>query len=219
MASQMTGLEGPAQRNYAMSAGTLHTQEAIWAKIQAVAKQIAADYAPFKLTTENPLVLVCVLKGSLLFTADLSRFLADEGVPVRLECICASSYGKGVSTSGQVRLLLDVRESVEGRHVLIVEDIVDSATTLVYLMHLFGNKHPASLKTVALIDKPEARQKARNSNKDIEAKCRAFKTDYTVLDVPDVFIIGYGMDFSEAYRELRDIVILKPEYYEKPSKL
>ncbi|KAG5479416.1 hypothetical protein LSCM1_04677 [Leishmania martiniquensis] len=196
---------GPAgPRNYPMSARTLVTQEQVWAATAQCAKKIAKDYKRFNLTTESPLYLLCVLKGSFIFTADLARFLADEGVPVKMEFLCASSYGTGVETSGQVRMLLDVRDSVEDRHILIVEDIVDSAITLQYLMRFLLAKKPASLKTVVLLDKPSGRKV------DV-------LVDYPVITIPHEFVIGYGMDFAEAYRELRDICVLRKEYYEKPA--
>ncbi|KAG5506097.1 hypothetical protein GH5_05779 [Leishmania sp. Ghana 2012 LV757] len=191
-------------RNYPMSARTLVTQDQVWAATAQCAKKIAHDYKKFNLTTENPLYLLCVLKGSFIFTADLARFLADEGVPVKVEFICASSYGTGVETSGQVRMLLDVRDPVENRHIMIVEDIVDSAITLQYLMRFMLAKKPASLKTVVLLDKPSGRKV------DV-------LVDYPVITIPHAFVIGYGMDFAEAYRELRDICVLKKEYYEKPA--
>ncbi|CAJ1008345.1 putative Phosphoribosyl transferase domain containing protein [Leishmania naiffi] len=196
------GAAGP--RSYPMSARTVITQEQVWAATAQCAKTIAQDYEKFKLTPENPLYLLCVLKGSFIFTADLARFLADEGVPVRVEFICASSYGEGVETSGEVRVLLDVRDTVEDRHILIVEDIVDSAITLQYLTRFMLAKRPASLKTVVLLDKP-SRRKVK------------LLVDYPIIEVPDVFVIGYGMDFAESYRELRDVCELKKEYYLRPT--
>ncbi|KAG5505729.1 hypothetical protein JKF63_05065 [Porcisia hertigi] len=195
-----------APRKYPMADRTLVTQEQLWAETSQCAKKIAQDYAKYKLTTENPLYLVCVLKGSFIFTADLARFLADEGVPVKVEFICVSSYGSDVQTSGQVRMLLDVRDSVENRHVMIVEDIIDSAITLRYLLEVMLAKKPATLKTVVLLDKPTGRKV------DV-------LVDYPVITVPDAFVIGYGMDFAESYRELRDVCVLKKEYYEKPAML
>lgn len=203
----LNGMVNPAPRHYPMSERTLVTQEQIWEKTAACARQIAADYKGKNLSVENPLVLVCVLKGSFLFTADLCRFLADEGIPVHLEFICVSSYGKGTETSGEVRMLLDVRETVEGKHVILVEDIVDSAVTLKYLLAMFNARNPASLKTIVLLDKPSGRK-------------TPLSVDYPIITVPGAFVIGYGMDCAEAYRELRDVCILKRSYYEKPeSKL
>lgn len=191
-------------RHYPMSCKTLVTQEQIWAATVKCAKQIAADYKQYNLSDSNPLYLLCVLKGSFMFTADLARFLCDEGVPVKLEFICVSSYGADTKTSGEVRLLLDVRDPVEDRHLMVVEDIVDSATTLEYLKRFLQAKKPASLKTVVLLDKPSGRKVP-------------LEVDYPVITIPHAFVIGYGMDFAESYRELRDVCVLKPEYYEKPA--
>lgn len=188
-------------RSYEVSAKTLVTQETIWAKTAECARRIAADYANCGLSLSNPLVLVCVLKGSFIFTADLARFLSDNGVPVQIEFLCVSSYGTGVTSSGQVKLLLDVRSSLESRHVMIVEDIVDTAITLKYLLALFEAKKPASLKTVVLFDKPEGRKVQ-------------VEVDYAVTRIPNEFVIGYGLDFNENMRELRDVCVLKPSYYQ-----
>lgn len=204
--TNMSGLGTNEPRHYPMADYTLVTQEEIWAKTKQLAKRIAEDYKPYKLSLKNPLILVCVLKGSYMFTADLARFLTDAGVPVILEFLCASSYGSGVTTSGEVRLLLDVRDPVENRHVLIVEDIVDSAITLRYLLNLFKTKKPATLKTVVLLDKPSGRK-------------TPLDVDYSVVTIPKAFVIGYGMDYDEAYRELRDVVVLKKSIYEHPSNL
>ncbi|KPI84183.1 Hypoxanthine-guanine phosphoribosyltransferase [Leptomonas seymouri] len=191
-------------RPYSMSSKTLVPQEKIWEATAKCAKQIAADYRKYNLSESNPLYLICVLKGSFMFTADLARFLCDEGVPVKLEFICVSSYGADVKTSGEVRLLLDVRDPVEERHLMIVEDIVDSAITLQYLKRFLNAKKPASLKTVVLLDKPSGRKVSLD-------------VDYPVITIPHEFVIGYGMDFAESYRELRDVCVLKKEYYESPA--
>lgn len=191
-------------RHYPMSCQTLASQEQIWEATAKCAKKIAADYRKYNLSEQNPLYLICVLKGSFMFTADLARYLCDEGVPVRLEFICASSYGADIKTSGEVRLLLDVRDPVENRHLMIVEDIVDSAITLQYLKRFLQAKKPASLKTVVLLDKPSGRRVS-------------LEVDYPVITIPHAFVIGYGMDFAESYRELRDVCVLKKEYYEKPA--
>ncbi|RNF24476.1 hypoxanthine-guanine phosphoribosyltransferase [Trypanosoma conorhini] len=189
-------------REYDFSEKVLFTEEEIHDNIRRVAQRIAADYKDKGLRAiDNPLVLICVLKGSFMFTADLCRALSDFNVPVRMEFICVSSYGSGVTSSGQVRMLLDTRHSVEGRHVMIVEDIVDTALTLRYLHRTFLERRPASLKTVVLLDKVEGRR-------------QAFVPDYVVMTVPNVFVIGYGLDYDDSYRELRDIVVLRPEVHE-----
>ncbi|RNF00094.1 hypoxanthine-guanine phosphoribosyltransferase [Trypanosoma rangeli] len=190
-------------REYDFADKVLYTEEELRARINRVAQRIAVDYKDKGLRPlDNPLVLICVLKGSFMFTADLCRALSDFNVPVHIEFICVSSYGAGVTTSGQVRMLLDIRHSIEGRHAMIVEDIVDSALTLKYLQRTYTERRPASLKTVVLLDKFEGRQVK-------------FVPDYTVASVPNVFVIGYGLDYDDSYREVRDIVVLRPEVYEK----
>ncbi|KAH9597563.1 Phosphoribosyltransferase domain [Trypanosoma melophagium] len=188
-------------RHYDFASQTLFTQEELHTRIRSVAARIAADYKDKDLRyLDNPLVLVCVLKGSFIFAADLSRALGDAGVPVRVEFICVASYGSGVSSSGQVRLLLDTRHSVEHRHVLLVEDIVDSALTLQYLHAHYAARRPATLRTVVLLDKPTGRR-------------LSFTPDYVVATVPNAFVVGYGLDYDESYREVRDVVVLDPKIY------
>ncbi|ESL08758.1 hypoxanthine-guanine phosphoribosyltransferase [Trypanosoma rangeli SC58] len=190
-------------RQYDFAEKILYTEEELRARIHRLAQRIAEDYKDKGLRPlDNSLVLICVLKGSFMFTADLCRALSDFNVPVHVEFICVSSYGSGVITSGQVRLLLDIRHSIEGRHAMIVEDIVDSALTLKYLQRTYTERRPASLKTVVLLDKCEGRQVN-------------FVPDYVVASVPNVFVIGYGLDYDDSYREVRDIVVLRPEVYER----
>ncbi|RNF15717.1 putative hypoxanthine-guanine phosphoribosyltransferase [Trypanosoma cruzi] len=188
-------------REYEFAEKILFTEEEIRTRIKEVAKRIADDYKGKGLHPYvNPLVLISVLKGSFMFTADLCRALCDFNVPVRMEFICVSSYGEGLTSSGQVRMLLDTRHSIEGHHVLIVEDIVDTALTLNYLYHMYFTRRPASLKTVVLLDKREGRRVP-------------FSADYVVANIPNAFVIGYGLDYDDTYRELRDIVVLRPEVY------
>eukprot|EP00796_Vickermania_ingenoplastis_P010018 gene10018-6995_t len=194
-----------SSRNYEMADSTLVREEDIHRKTAECAKKIAAAYRGAGLTHDNPLVLVCVLKGSVIFTADLIRHLSDCGVPAVMEFVCCSSYGASTTTSGEVRLLLDVRQSLENKHVLIVEDIVDSAVTLSYLVRTLSARKPASVKTVVLLDKPEGRQ-------------QPFEADFVVASIPNRFVVGYGLDFAEKFRGLRDVVVLKPSYYEKPKQ-
>ncbi|ORC89459.1 hypoxanthine-guanine phosphoribosyltransferase, partial [Trypanosoma theileri] len=188
-------------RHYDFASKMLFTQEELHARIRSTAERIAADYKDKNLThLDNPLVLVCVLKGSFIFTADLARALCDAGVPVRVEFICVASYGADVMSSGQVRLLLDTRHSVEQRHVLLVEDIVDSALTLQYLYAHYTARGPASLRSVVLLDKPTGRRVS-------------FSPDYVIATVPNAFVVGYGLDYDESYREVRDVVVLDPKVY------
>lgn len=193
-----------APRQYPMADRILVSEEKIQSLIAEIAVKIAAHYNALPsgsaLSVSNPLVVVCVLKGSAIFTSDLVRHLSDVGVPTCLEFVRCSSYGSGTSTSGNVRMLLDLHESVEGRHVLVVEDIIDSAITLAYLLDVMKAKRPASLKTVALLDK-------------VGRRAKPLDADFVGAVIPDEFVIGYGLDFNEKYRELRDIVVLKREYY------
>lgn len=191
-------------RNYPMSDSTVVSEEEIYKKTAVCAKKIAATYQDAGLSDENPLILVCVLKGSTIFTADLIRHLTDNNVPCVMEFVCCSSYGAGTTTSGEVHLLLDVRQSLEARHVLIVEDIVDSAVTLSYLVRTLKARNPASVRTVVLLDKPAGRQ-------------QPFQADFVVTEIPNAFVVGYGLDFAEKFRGLRDVVVLKRSYYAKPK--
>lgn len=194
-----------SQRNYAMAEETLFTEEEIYRRSAECAKKITQSYANAGISEEAPLVLVCVLKGSCIFASDMLRHLTDAHLPCTLECICCSSYGSQTSSSGEVKLLLDVRQNLEGKHVLIVEDIVDSAETLLFLKKLLGARNPASLKTLTLLDKPEGRR-------------QPFEPDFIVAVVPNKFVVGYGLDFNQKFRGLRDVVVLKESYYKK-SKL
>ncbi|EPY34597.1 hypoxanthine phosphoribosyltransferase [Strigomonas culicis] len=135
-----------------------------------------------------------------MFCADLCRMLEALHVPVKVEFLCVKSYGTGTVTSGEVQLLLDMREQVVGQHILLVEDIIDSAVTMQYLKKLLLNRGPASLKTVVLLDKPDRRKVQLDA-------------DYVVVQIPNEFVIGYGMDFAERYRGLKDVCVLKPSYY------
>ena len=188
-------------RKYAFAKKCVASQEQILDKIQEISKDIAKDYHD-KVTLQSPLILVCVLKGSYLFTADLARALQDVNIPTIVEFMCVSSYGNNTVSSGEVRMLLDLRHSIVGKHCLIVEDILDSARTLDFLYKIFLTRSPASLRTIVLLDKPEGRKVH-------------FTANYRCFEIENEFVVGYGLDYSEAYRELRDIVVLKPEVYEK----
>ncbi len=136
----------------------------------------------------EPFVLVGVLKGALFFTADLARALPTD-VDATIDFIAVSSYGKADRSSGEVRLLKDTTESVEGKNVVIVEDIVDNGLTLQYLQRLLAGRNPASLRSCVLLDKPYRRRT------DV-------RVDYVGLTAPDTFIVGYGLDYQEKYRNL-----------------
>ena len=168
---------------------TLIGEEAIQQRVRELAAEISSDYA-----TEGELVLVGVLKGAFIFLADLSRLLE---IPRAIEFIALSSYGRsGKSTSG-VRLIMDLRESVEGRHVLVVEDIVDTGHTLRHLVDLLETRDPASVRTCALV-----RKKSRH---EVEVRI-----DYLGFDIPDVWVVGYGLDLAEQHRTLPYIGVVEP---------
>jgi hypoxanthine phosphoribosyltransferase len=165
----------------------LISAEKIQARVTEMAAQIAADYP------EGPLYLISVLKGSFIFVADLARALPD--LPVRIEFMGISSYGGGKTTSGQVKVTRDLDVNIEGHHVLIVEDIIDSGVTLTYLQRLLGARHPKSLAVAALLDKPDRR-------------ISPVEVRYTGFQIPDEFVVGYGLDYAEDYRNLSDICVL-----------
>jgi len=159
--------------------------------VARLAGAIARDYA-----TDPSVLLVGVLKGALFFTADLARALPPSLDP-RIDFLAVTSYGNASRSSGEVRLLKDMSESIEGKHVLIVEDIVDNGLTLSYLQDLLGRRHPASLRSCVLLDKPYRRR--------VDAK-----VDYTGLICPDTFVVGYGLDYQEKYRNLPYLAKLEP---------
>jgi hypoxanthine phosphoribosyltransferase len=157
----------------------------ISARIAELGAQISADYG------DRTIVLVGVLKGSFMFMADLARHISS---PVRVEFIGTKSY-EGATTSGQVQLTKDLDKPVEGADVLLVEDIIDTGLTLNYLKHLLLQRNPRSLKTVAFLDKPSRRK--------IEVD-----GDYIGFTIDDKFVIGYGLDFEQEYRNLPDLCVL-----------
>lgn len=169
--------------------------ETIQAKVRELGEQLSKDYAG-----KDP-VLICILKGAVIFTADLVRHLS---IPAKMDFMAISSYGAGVRTSGVVRILKDLDRSIEGEHVLIVEDIVDSGLTLTYLLENLQSRHPASLRTCVLLDKPAQRQVP-------------LEPDYVGFNIPDEFVVGYGLDYAENYRHLPYIGVLKPQIYEDAS--
>ncbi|MBR7160600.1 MAG: hypoxanthine phosphoribosyltransferase [Clostridia bacterium] len=168
----------------------LVTKEQISTRITELATAISTDYKDKK-----PL-FVCILKGSIIFYADLIRKMT---VPCQLDFIQVSSYGSG-TTTGKIKLLKDLDNAIEGRDVIIVEDIVDSGKTLSYLKELLGLRKPNSIKICTLLDKPERREVA-------------LEADYCGFVIPNEFVVGYGLDYDENYREFDQIYILKPEVY------
>jgi hypoxanthine phosphoribosyltransferase len=174
----------------------LLTEEQIQARVAELGAAITADHAG------RPLTLVSVLKGSLPFMADLMRAIH---VPVRIDLMEVSSYG-GTTTesSGLVRILKDLSASIEGEDVLIVEDIIDTGLTLNYLLRYLRGKNPRSLRICTLLDKPARRLV------DIAV-------DYIGFTIPDQFVVGYGLDYGEFYRNLRFVGVLRPEVYTEPD--
>jgi hypoxanthine phosphoribosyltransferase len=173
----------------------LFTAQEIRAAIARIGEEIARDYAGKELT------LVAVLKGALFVLADLARAITDAPngpIEVRLDFIAVSSYGDAHRSSGEVRLVHDTTHSIEGKHVLIVEDIVDNGHTLQYLRAMLSNRAPASLRTAVLFDKPY-RRAAR------------VPIEYKGLTCPDEFVVGYGLDYQERYRTLPYLAKLRPE--------
>jgi len=169
----------------------LLTAEQIRARVGEMAERIAADYS------DREPVLVAVLDGAIVFLSDLMRALP---IPLRIDLVKWSSYGDGTSSSGEVQLLKDLSYSVEGKHVLVVEDIVDTGLTLRYLMENMTTRGVASLAVAALLDKPSRRR--------VEVRL-----DYVGFRVPDEFVVGYGLDFAQRYRNLPYVAVLKPEVY------
>jgi len=173
-------------------ADILLSEERIQARVTELGRQITDDYAGRRLT------LVSVLKGSLPFMADLMRVI---DLPLRIDLMEVSSYG-GTTTesSGLVRILKDLSASIAGEQVLLVEDIIDTGLTLNYLVRYLRGKNPASLRICTLLDKPARRLV------DIPV-------DYTGFTIPDQFVVGYGLDYGELYRNLRFVGVLRPEVY------
>lgn len=167
----------------------LISEEQIQARVAEIAEQISADYP-----SDEELVMVGVLKGSFIFLADLSRKLS---IPRTIEFIAVSSYGSGSHSSGAVRLVMDVRGDIANKHVLIVEDIVDTGHTLKYLIRMLKSHRPASVKTAALVRKVESAE--------VEVTI-----DYLGFDIGDEWVVGYGLDFAEQNRTLPYIGIVRP---------
>lgn len=171
----------------------LFSKEQISARTRELGKQLSEDYAG-----KNPL-LICILKGSSLFFADLVR---EISVPVYFDFMSISSYGSGTVSSGEVKLIKDLDTSIENRHVIIVEDIVDTGHTLNYLIKNLQARMPASVKVCTLLDK-ECRREVN------------LVPDYYGFKVDNYFVVGYGLDYDEAYRHLPYVGVLKPEIYTK----
>ena len=169
----------------------LFTEEQLKNRVGEIARQIESDYAG------KEVMFIGILRGSFVFMADLCRAV---GLPCTLDFMSVSSYGSGTTSSGQIQIIKDLSEDITGRHVIVVEDILDSGNTLSYLLNILEHRHPASVRLCALLDKPERRVKP-------------VELHYSGFSIPDAFVVGYGLDYAEQYRSLPYIGILKPEVY------
>lgn len=169
----------------------LFTEVQLKNRVGEIARQIESDYAG------KEVMFIGILRGSFVFMADLCRAVE---LPCTLDFMSVSSYGSGTTSSGQIQIIKDLSEDITGRHVIVVEDILDSGNTLSYLLNILEHRHPASVRLCALLDKPERRVKP-------------VELHYSGFSIPDAFVVGYGLDYAEKYRNLPYIGILKPEVY------
>lgn len=171
----------------------LITEEEIHDSVKKMAAQIEKDYAG------EEILAVCILKGSVVFYGELCKYI---NVPMTMDFMSVSSYGNSIQSSGNVKIKMDLSQPVEGRHVLLVEDIIDSGLTLSNLKKLLMDRGAKSVKIATLLDKVEGRKPGVT-----------LKGDYTGFDIPNEFVVGYGLDYAEKYRNLPYVGILKPEIY------
>ena len=169
----------------------LFSEEQLKNRVREIAQRITADYQG------KEIMLISVLRGSFVFMADLCRAI---DLPCTLDFMAVSSYGKGTKSSGQVQITKDLSEDISDRHIIVVEDILDSGNTLSYLLKILENRHPASIRLCTLLDKPDRRVKP-------------VEVHYSGFTIPDAFVVGYGLDYAEKYRNLPYIGILKPRVY------
>ncbi len=169
----------------------LFSEEQLQKRVDEIAQEINRDYEG------KEIMLISVLRGSFVFMADLCRRIT---LPCKIDFMSVSSYGKGTKSSGQVQITKDLSEDISGRHIIVVEDILDSGNTLSYLLKILENRHPASIRLCTLLDKPERRVKP-------------VEVHYSGFSIPDAFVVGYGLDYAEMYRNLPYIGILKPQVY------
>ena len=169
------------------------TKEQIEQKVKEIAETLDREYC------DKLPVMVCILKGSTPFYADLVR---NMKIPVRFDFMSVSSYGSGTKSTGKLNMKKDLDNSIEGRHVVLVEDIMDSGNTLFHLKKLLSERSPASVRIVTLLDKPSRREV------DISP-------DYCCFEIENEFVVGYGLDYDERYRNLPVVGVLKPEVYNK----
>jgi hypoxanthine phosphoribosyltransferase len=177
-------------------ASVLITEDAVREKIAELAEQVGKDYADVCAPPDD-LLLVGVLKGAVMFMTDIARALP---LPVQLEFMAVSSYGSATSSSGVVRILKDLDRDIAGRHVLIIEDIIDSGLTLSWLLKNLESRQPASMEVCTLLRKPDA------ITVDVPVR-------YVGFDIPNEFVVGYGLDYAERYRDLPFIGTLNPAVY------
>lgn len=169
----------------------LFSEETLKECVARIGHQIEQDYQG------KEIMLIGVLRGSFVFMADLCRAI---DLPCTLDFMSVSSYGKGTKSNGQVQITKDLSEDISGRHVIVIEDILDSGNTLSYLLKMLENRNPASIRLCTLLDKPDRRVKQ-------------VQVHYSGFTIPDAFVVGYGLDYAEKYRNLPYIGILKPEVY------
>ena len=169
----------------------LFSQEQLQARVRELGAQITRDYAG------KEVAVAAILRGSYVFMADLTRAIE---LPITVDFMSVSSYGSGTSSSGQMEIKKDLSDPIEGKELLIVEDILDSGNTLYYLSDVLRARKPASIRICTLLDKPDRRT-------------RPIRADYVGFTIPDAFVVGYGLDYDEKYRNLPYIGILKPSVY------
>ncbi|MDD6332028.1 MAG: hypoxanthine phosphoribosyltransferase [Clostridium sp.] len=167
----------------------LISKEAIETRIQEMADKINREYEG------QEVHLIGILKGSVFFVCELAKRLT---IPVTMDFMSVSSYGAGTESTGRVKIVMDLSESIKGQNVIIVEDIIDSGNTLSYLMPLLSGREPASIRLITLLDKPDRRQKE-------------VPVDDTGFTIPDAFVVGYGLDYAQKYRNLPYIGVIDPE--------
>ncbi len=169
------------------------SEKQIQTRIEELAAEVSRDYA------DRELLLVGVLKGAVMFMADFARALSR---PLTMEFMAVSSYGQSTNSSGVVRILKDLDRDIAGHHVILIEDVIDSGLTLSWLLRNLRSRQPASLEVVALLRKPDAMR--------VNVPVR-----YVGFDIPDAFVVGYGLDYAERYRDLGYVGILNPAVYER----
>lgn len=162
-------------------------EEALTARVKALAEQINQEYAGKKVH------LICILKGSVFFTCELAKYIK---VPVTMDFMCVSSYGDGMTSTGCITISQDLTMDIKDREVIIIEDIVDSGRTLSYLVHMLKKREPASLKICSLLDKPDRRESQ-------------VEVDYAGFEIEDHFVVGFGLDYAQRYRNLPYIGVLR----------